>query len=95
MPARRRPVDVPLDGGNMTGGVVRVGNTVRRPATPASTTVHCFLAHLNEVGYSGAPRTLGFDERGRHVVEYVDGDPHALRAPRASCRFATSRKAVA
>lgn len=50
-----------------------MGNTVRRPATAASATVHAFLAHLNDVGYDGAPRTLGFDERGRHVVEYVEG----------------------
>lgn len=26
------------------------------------------------MGYSGAPRTLGFDESGRHIVEYVEGD---------------------
>ena len=86
MPARRQPVEVPLDGGNTTGGVVRVGNTVRRPATAASATVNAFLAHLNDVGCPGAPRTLGFDEQGRHVVEYVEGtvlmpfvhpEPHA------------------
>ena len=64
---------MPLDGGNTTGGVVRVGNTVRRPATAASGTVHAFLAHLNEVGYSGAPRTPGFDQQGRHVAEYIEG----------------------
>jgi len=28
------PDEVPLEGGNMTGGVVRVGDTVRRPAGP-------------------------------------------------------------
>ena len=86
MPARRQPVEVSLDGGNTTGGVVRVGNTVRRPAIAASATVHAFLAHLNDVGYAGAPRTLGFDEQGRHVPEYVEGtvlmpfvhpEPHA------------------
>jgi hypothetical protein len=53
--------------------VVRVGRTVRRPSSAASPAVHAFLAHLNEVGYSGAPRTLGFEEQGRHVVEYVQG----------------------
>lgn len=70
-----RPADeVPLQGGNVSGGVVRVGDTVRRPSGPWSRTVDAFLAHLNAVGYEGAPRTLGFDEQGRHVVEYIDGD---------------------
>ncbi len=66
-------VEVPLTGGNATTGVVRLGNTVRRPATNASLAVDAFLRHLNEVGYTGAPRTFGFDEQGRHVVEYVQG----------------------
>lgn len=66
-------LEVPLGGGNVSGDVVRVGRTVRRPSSAASPAVHAFLAHLNEVGYSGAPRTLGFDEQGRHVVEYVQG----------------------
>ena len=89
MPAHRQPVEVPLDGGNTTGGVVRVGDTVRRPATAASGTVHAFLAHLNAVGYPGAPRTLGFDERGRHVVEYVEGAilmPFVHPEPQAALR---------
>lgn len=73
MTARQNDVELSLPGGNTTGGVVRVGDTVRRPATAASATVHAFLKHLNDVGYSGAPRTLGFDEQGRHVVEFVEG----------------------
>jgi aminoglycoside phosphotransferase (APT) family kinase protein len=32
------------------------------------------LSHLNAVGYRGAPRTLGFDDRGRHVLEYIEGN---------------------
>lgn len=66
--------EVPLAGGNVGTGVVRVGNTVRRPSGPWSESVHAFLSHLASVGYRGAPRSLGFDERGRHVVEFVDGD---------------------
>lgn len=75
--------------GNTTGGVVRVGDTVRRPATAASKTVDAFLQHLNDVGYSGAPRTFGFDELGRHVVEYVEGPvlmPFVHREPHAALR---------
>jgi hypothetical protein len=78
--------EVPLSGGNVSDGIVRVGRTVRRPPSAASSAVHLFLAHLNEVGYDGAPRTYGFDDKGRHVLEYVEGhilmpfepqDPHS------------------
>jgi Phosphotransferase enzyme family len=64
----------PLAGGNVSGSVVRVGDTVRRPAGAWSPSVDALLRHLNAVGYEGAPRTLGFDDQGRHVLEYVEGD---------------------
>ena len=63
-----------LTGGNTGTAVVRVGKTVRRPAGPWSSSVDALLRHLNTVGYEGAPRSLGFDELGRHVLEYVEGD---------------------
>lgn len=72
--------EVPLQGGNVSDGVVRVGDTLRRPPGPWSPTVHAFLSHLNELGYEGAPRTLGFDPAGRHVVEYIEG-PVAMPFP--------------
>lgn len=31
------------------------------------------LEHLEAVGFTGAPRFLGIDERGREVLEYLDG----------------------
>lgn len=65
---------VPLSGGNVSAGVVRIGDTVRRPAGPWSRSVDDFLRHLNDVGFTGAPRSLGFDAQGRHVVEYVEGE---------------------
>lgn len=65
--------EVPLEGGNMTGGVVRVGDTVRRPAGPWTPAVHALLDHLNAVGFAGAPRPLGLDERGREVLSFVSG----------------------
>lgn len=68
--------EVPLSGGNVSDGIVRVGETVRRPPTAASPAVHAFLSHLNEVGFTGAPRTYGLDDQGRHVVEYVRGQVH-------------------
>jgi Ser/Thr protein kinase RdoA (MazF antagonist) len=73
--------EVPLLGGNVTGGLVRVGDTVRRPAGPWSAAVHHLLLHLEAVGFRGAPRSYGFDERGRHVLEFVPGEVRPARSP--------------
>lgn len=62
-----------LAGGNVAASVVRVGPTVRKPAGPYTPAVAAFLAHLNAAGFAGAPRTLGLDDRGRHVLEYIPG----------------------
>ncbi|OIV36695.1 hypothetical protein BIV57_14995 [Mangrovactinospora gilvigrisea] len=53
--------------------MVRVGDTVRRPAGPHTPAVDALLAHLHAVGFAGAPRPLGRDERGRQVLEFVPG----------------------
>lgn len=68
------PREEHLAGGNVGTAVVRVGDTVRRPSGPWSPSVDALLTHLNAVGYDGAPRTFGFDERGRHVLEYIEGE---------------------
>jgi len=60
-----------LPGGSVSA-VVRVGDTVRRPA--ASPFVRRVLIYLGERGWAGAPRWLGVDERGRDVLSYLDGD---------------------
>lgn len=65
--------EIPLDGGNMSSGVVRVGDTVRRPAGPWTPAVHALLAHLHDAGFPGAPRPLGIDERGREILTFVPG----------------------
>lgn len=65
--------EVPLAGGNVAASVVRVGATVRKPAGPWTPAVHALLVHLDAVGLPGAPRSLGVDERGRHVLEWVPG----------------------
>ncbi|MCF2527195.1 phosphotransferase enzyme family protein [Yinghuangia soli] len=62
-----------LPGGNVSGGVVRVGDTVRRPAGPWTPAVHALLTHLYDVGFRAAPRPLGIDEQGREVLTYVPG----------------------
>lgn len=62
-----------LTGGNVAAQVVRVGSTVRKPATAQTPAVEAVLTHLADNGFSGAPRSLGRDEQGRHVLEYVPG----------------------
>lgn len=64
--------ETPLTGGT-TEGVVRVGDTVRRPRGPGADQVERLLVYLEEVGAEVAPRFLGVDERGRQVLEFVEG----------------------
>lgn len=66
--------EVPLAGGDVTEGVVRKGDTVRRPLGPHSPAVHAVLRHLESVGFDGAPRYLGVDAAGREVLTYVEGE---------------------
>jgi Ser/Thr protein kinase RdoA (MazF antagonist) len=72
--------EIPLSGGNVAAGVVRVGATVRKPVTLATPAVEAVLRHLERVGFTGAPRALGRDEQGRQVLEYVEG-PLAHASP--------------
>jgi Phosphotransferase enzyme family len=65
--------ELPLSGGNVST-VVRVGNTVRRTMGPWSPSVHTLLRHLESKGFSGAPRFLDIDERGREVLTFIDGE---------------------
>jgi Phosphotransferase enzyme family len=66
--------EIPLHGGTANRGlVVRVGDTVRRPARPTSRATQALLRHLDRVGFDGAPRFLGFDGDGREVLSYVPG----------------------
>ncbi len=62
-----------LTGGNVAAEVVRVGRTVRKPVSPATPAVEAFLEHLGAVGSAAAPATLGRDDQGRHVLEFVPG----------------------
>jgi hypothetical protein len=66
--------EIPLVGGDVTEGVVRVGDTVRRPVGPNAPLVHALLRHLREVGFAGAPRFLGIDAAGREVLSFVPGE---------------------
>ena len=71
----------PLTGGSDTQGIVRIGDTVRRPLRPFSLTVQAYLAHLREAGFTGAPLPLGVDEQGREVLSFVPGEVHRHPVP--------------
>ena len=64
--------EIPLTGGTLNE-VVRVGDTVRRPAGPWSAVVQDLLRHLRARGFQLAPEPLGFDERGREILSYTPG----------------------
>lgn len=73
--------EVPLSGGNVSAVVVRVGQTVRKPWTPATPSVDHLLAYLAESGFDGSPEPLGRDAQGRHVLEYIPGDTATTSPP--------------
>ena len=54
--------------------VVRVGDTVRRPVRPFTATIQTYLKHLHDRGFHEAPRPLGYDDQGREVLSFVEGD---------------------
>jgi len=63
-----------LTGDGVTQGIVRIGDTVRRPLRPFSLTVQAYLAHLRDAGFAGAPLPFGVDEQGREMLSFVAGD---------------------
>lgn len=65
--------EIPLHGGDVTEGLVRVGATVRRPRQPFSDSVAAYLRHLEGVGFAGAPRWRGVDERDRDILDFIPG----------------------
>jgi Phosphotransferase enzyme family len=62
-----------LTGGRITQGVVRIGNTVRRPTGPHTLFVHSLLRHLEEGRFDGTPRVLGIDVQGREILSFIQG----------------------
>lgn len=81
----------PLPGGFVTV-VHRVGDTVRRTPPERADFVHAVLGHLDREGWSGAPRHLGTDERGREVLTYIEGHvPWAAEGPSTLSSASTLR----
>lgn len=66
--------EVPLTGGRITAGVVRVGNTVRRPILGDRSLVHELLVDLESRGFDATPRFLGVDDKNREILTYLPGE---------------------
>ena len=65
---------IPLSGGRITPGVVRIEDTVRRPRRGNAVLVRALLDRLEELGLELAPSYRGIDEQGREIFSYLDGD---------------------
>lgn len=57
--------------------VVRIGNTVRRIPGEWTSSVHALLKYLRTHGFLSAPEVLGFDEKGREIFSFIEGDTGA------------------
>src|SRR5215831_7364277 len=72
--------EVRLPGGNTTGAVL-IGGVIHKRASPWTPTVHALLRYLEEAGFPGAPRALGFDSSGREMLSYLPGETIGDRMP--------------
>jgi hypothetical protein len=56
-------------------GPERIGHRDVRIIAPDPYTgaIHALLLHLEDAGFTGAPRSFGWDDQGRHLVEFVTG----------------------
>ncbi|MFC6087589.1 phosphotransferase [Sphaerisporangium aureirubrum] len=86
MLSRTAGLEIALPGGDVTEGVVRVGDTVRRTMGRSAPAVHALLRHLESVGFEGAPRVLGVDEQGREMLSYLPGETAVRPLPAYAVR---------
>ena len=89
--------ETPLSGGRSRAPVVRVGETVRRDLHANSAYVHALLRHLEDVGFTGAPRLLGIDEQRREILSFIAGEvPHdSDEIPLSGARLASAARLIA
>jgi hypothetical protein len=71
--------ETPLRGGAVTDGVVRVGDTVRRPARPGSELMRDVLVRVEAAGFDACPRWLGIDAEGRDILSWIEGETFVER----------------
>ncbi|MGW2049846.1 phosphotransferase [Streptomyces sp. NPDC001858] len=76
--------------GGFVNAVVRVGDTVRRPASAKY--VGDLLRLFEASGWAGAPRYLGMDDEGREILSYLDG--HVAWEPRQPAAVSSDESLV-
>jgi hypothetical protein len=66
---------IPLDGGGRTV-VYRRGDVVIRETGPWAPAVHALLRHLEQAGFTAAPRLVGpgLDSGGRELLTFIEGE---------------------
>lgn len=57
--------------------IERIGDTVHRPTHHWTPAVHNLLNYLQSVGFEYSPRVLGFDDDGREILSFIDGQSGA------------------
>lgn len=62
-----------LDGGRITPGVTKIGNTVRRPEKKNSEYISQVLTFLEQNQFKHSQRYLGKDKENRDMFAYVEG----------------------
>jgi len=60
--------------GNNKHPVAKIGNKVHRPTEFWSPAVHNLLNYLQSVNFPYSPRYFGFDDKGREILSYVEGE---------------------
>jgi len=66
------PAEEPLEGGNTSASVVRLGDTVRKPWLPSTERTVSYMLALRDRGID-LPEPHGQDKQGRLVLDYVPG----------------------
>jgi|CXWL01.1.fsa_nt_gi aminoglycoside phosphotransferase (APT) family kinase protein len=54
--------------------IVRIGDSVHRPAHWWTRSVHHLLNYLESVNFIYSPRVRGFDEQGREILSFIEGE---------------------
>jgi thiamine kinase-like enzyme len=66
-------IETPFEGGRITSGVVRVGNTVRRPTKRNSEYIHQVLDYFEKKQFKYSQRYLGKDDKNRDIFAFGEG----------------------
>lgn len=82
--------------GGRENQIVRIKNTVQRPAGVWSPVVHALLRHVHAQGFHNVPEPLGFDGQGHEIVTFIEGEVsnYPLSAAAASEEALTSAAAL-